>query len=82
MPSASLENWKTTRRTALDEIVSAHRSVGGSGRGRRYATQQINHAFAVLLSAQFQGFCRDLHSECVTHLVQSVSPLSLELHAR
>jgi len=26
----------------------------------------------VLLSSQFQGFCRDLHSECVQHIVQRV----------
>lgn len=58
---------------ALDEIERAHRSVGGTGPGRRYATQQINQAYAVLLSAQFQGFCRDLHDDCVTHLVQSMA---------
>ena len=37
--------------------------MGGAGPGRRYATQQINQAYAMLLSSQFQGFCRDLHSE-------------------
>ncbi|MBI3695136.1 MAG: hypothetical protein HY238_09910 [Acidobacteria bacterium] len=26
----------------------------------------------MLLSSQFQGFCRDLHSECVQHIVQGV----------
>jgi hypothetical protein len=66
------------RKKALDEIESAHRSVGGTGRGRRFATQQINHAYAVLLSSQFQGFCRDLHDECVTHLVQSIASPRLQ----
>ncbi|MHB1426940.1 MAG: HEPN domain-containing protein [Gemmataceae bacterium] len=42
------------------------------GRGRRYATQQIDHAYTVLLSSQFQGYCRDLHSECANYLVQSI----------
>ena len=77
MPSVSLQTWDTTRISELDEIEDAHRSVGGSGRGRRYATHQINHAYAMLLSSQFQGFCRDLHSECVDHIVRVVNPVSL-----
>jgi hypothetical protein len=79
MPSTSYWNWKTTRSLALDEIESAHSSVGGTGPGRRYATQQINQAYAVLVASQFQGFCRDLHTESVTHLVNSISPLTLLL---
>jgi hypothetical protein len=74
MPSRSLDNWRTARQSALNELESAHRSMGGTGRGRRYATQQINQAYAVLLSSQFQGYCRDLHSECADCLVQSVPP--------
>jgi hypothetical protein len=73
MPSDSLQAWRTTGQSALEELEAAHRSVGGAGPGRRYATQQINHAYAVLLSSQFQGFCRDLHTECADHFVQSVS---------
>lgn len=73
MPSVSLQSWRAVRLLTLDELESAHRSVGGSSRGRRFATQQINQALAVLLSSQFQGFCRDLHSECVDHLVQGIS---------
>jgi hypothetical protein len=57
----------------LDEIEAAHRAVGGTGPGRRYATQQINHAYAVLLSSQFQRFCRDLHSEAVDALAATIS---------
>ncbi len=69
MPSVSLQNWLNARAASLDEIENAHRSVGGTGPGRRTTTQQINQAYAMLLSAQFQGFCRDLHSECVELLV-------------
>ena len=79
MPSNSLRNWHSIRAVALDEIESAHRMVGGSGPGRRYATQQINQAYAMLLSSHFQGFCRDLHSESVVHLVGSVTPSSMRL---
>src|SRR5258707_9256301 len=69
MPSNSLLRWRGERTAALDEIEAAHANVGGKGRGRRYATQQINRAYAVLLSSEFQGFCRDLHSECTDHVV-------------
>lgn len=72
MPSASLRIWQTTRAATLDEIEAAHSSIGGTGRGRRYATQQVNHAYVVLLSGQFQGFCRDLHTECVKALVSTL----------
>jgi hypothetical protein len=79
MPSFSYQHWSTARAASLNEIESAHRRVGGRGPGRRYATQQINQAYAVLLSSQFQGFCRDLHTECADHLVRSVSPIALRV---
>jgi hypothetical protein len=74
MPSAALQRWNTTRLGALDEIEQAHGAVGGGGRGRRYATLQVNHAYAVLLSSQFQGYCRDLQSEAVDLLVSNTLP--------
>lgn len=82
MSSASLTKWRRERSAALDEIVSAHQSLGSGGPGRRVATQQINHAYTVLLAAQFQGFCRDLHSECTEHLVQHIGPLSFRTNLR
>jgi hypothetical protein len=76
MPSRSLTLWNTDGAKALDDIEGAHVAVGGSGRGRRYATEQINHAYVVLLAGQFQGFCRGLHSEAVDYLVRtSPSPI-------
>ena len=72
MPSKSLERWLGERSDALDQIASAHARVGGTSRGRRYATEQINHAYTTLLSSQFQGFARDLHSECLDHIVTGV----------
>jgi hypothetical protein len=52
MPSRSLHLWQTVRRAALDQIAAAHTAVGGAAPGRRYATQQINQAYAMLLSSQ------------------------------
>ena len=73
MPSSSLHRWFVERAATLADIENAHRSVRGSGPGARAAAQQINQAYAVLLSAQFQGFCRDLHSECAVYLVAAVA---------
>ncbi len=72
MPSKSIERWLKERSQALDQIAGAHARVGGAAPGRRYATEQINHAYTTLLSSQFQGFARDLHSECVDHIVTGV----------
>ncbi len=72
MPSNSLLRWQRDARAELDDIVGAHAAVGGNGRGRRVATLQINHAYAVLLSSQFQRFCRDLHSEAIEHICNAV----------
>jgi hypothetical protein len=77
MPSAALHIWNTDRRATLDEIEQAHRAVGGIGPGRRYATLQINHAYTVLLSSQFQGFCRDLHTEAA-EIITGTLPLPLQ----
>src|SRR5260370_42071330 len=73
MPSLALQDWSRRRGAALDEIEHAHRSVGGTGPGRRYLTQQINQAYVVLLSSQFQGFCRDLPTDCADYLLASVA---------
>jgi hypothetical protein len=82
VPSAALQHWSTVRAASLHEVENAHRSVGGTGPGRRYATQQINQAYAVLLSSQFQAFCRNLHYECVVQLVAPVPSPDLRVMYR
>jgi hypothetical protein len=77
MPSRSLRRWTEDGAIALDRMEQAHRAVGGSSRGRRYATQQINQSYLVLLSSHFQQFCRDLHSEAVDHLLRGLDPALL-----
>ncbi len=74
LPSASLQRWQSDRAGELDQLVEAHAAVGGTGPGRRWATRQVNYAYAALLSSHFQGFCRDLHTESVDYIVSSVSP--------
>ena len=78
MASKPLRDWAKARAAQLDEIRAAHTAVGGSSSGRRYATQQINQAYLVMLSGQFQGFCRDLHSEAADVIAGSITPSLLQ----
>jgi hypothetical protein len=71
-PSAALAGWETSVDAALSQLEHAHRAVGGTHSGRRTNTLQLNYAFVLLLSAHFQAFCRDLHSEAVEHLRDAV----------
>jgi hypothetical protein len=72
MPSISYRRWRSARRAALNDIETAHAGIGGTGRARRLATQQVNRAYVVILAAEFQGFCRDLHTECIDHIAAGV----------
>jgi hypothetical protein len=60
--STAFDVWRGERAGRLDELFEAHRHVGGSGAGRRTATEQINWALVMRLSGEFQGFLRDLHT--------------------
>jgi hypothetical protein len=62
MPSDAYVNWCGGRTRRFDELLAAHRAVGGVGRGRRWRTYQINCALILLLAAEFQGYARDLHT--------------------
>jgi hypothetical protein len=70
------------RARELDQIESAHALVVGAAQGRRYLTQQLNRAYALRLSSQFQGFCRDLHTETVDFLVAVIPPVAFRVAMR
>jgi hypothetical protein len=72
MPSDAFRGWRTIRRAALDTVETAHTTIHGTGAGRQEATRQINHGYAVLLAAEFQGYCRELHTEAVRHFVANL----------
>lgn len=74
MPSAALIEWQGEGQKTLDNMLAVHRSVGGRGPGRRYATAQVNNLYAVLLSSQFQNYCRRLHSEATGCLANAILP--------
>lgn len=58
MSSAALTSWRTDRAARLDRLVAAHAAVGGAGPGRRWVTEELNHALILRLASEFQGFAR------------------------
>lgn len=78
MPSRALLRWQAEQGAKLDQLELAHRAVGGTGPGRRYLTQ-LNHAYLVMLAAQWQEFCRNLHTETADAIASTVQPVTARL---
>jgi hypothetical protein len=68
MMSAALEGWRGASSEALDEIELMHAKVEGTS----VPARQLNYAYAVLLTAHFQLYCRALHTEAGEALVVSL----------
>src|ERR1700722_6897152 len=79
MPSAALATWTSVRADRIDRLRAAHKAFGGSGRGRRWVTDELNHALIVRLASEFQGFSRDLHNEAGVVLIRTVAPGNQQL---
>jgi hypothetical protein len=79
VPSTAYVAWFGYRRARIDQLRVAHRTIGGSGPGRRWATEQLNWALTLRLAAEFQGFARELHDVAVDHLVVVVAGGNLGL---
>jgi hypothetical protein len=73
MTSTALRAWRSQRAERLDRLVSAHATVGGSGPGRRWLTEELNHALVLRLATEFQGFARDLHDEASDAIASALS---------
>jgi len=74
MASISKSEWDSTAKARLDELEAIHRDARGSGPGRRWGTDQLNRSLFVVLVAQFQTYCRDLHDEAVDVFVAAATP--------
>lgn len=74
MPSRALSRWLSEAQAELDELEDAHARASIRRRTRRALARQLCRAYVVSLSAQFQRFCRDLHSEASQRLADAVEP--------
>ena len=72
MPSASLLRWQNDRLPNLSEIdAQCAASLALSPPNPRLAEENLR-GYVVLLSAHFQGFCRDLHTEAAQVIASKV----------
>lgn len=67
--SAALDEWREGSADVFDEIEQMHRGVESAVLGRRVVTEQLNYAYAMLITAHFQRYCRALHTEVTQALV-------------
>jgi len=79
MPSVSLNTWTTVRAQRIKRLRAAHEAFGGTGPGRRWVTDELNHALILRLASEFQGFARDLHDECGLFIARCLAPGNRQL---
>src|SRR3954449_1893724 len=74
MPSASLLRWRTDRMPRLAEVDAQCASSLVLAPPRPNLIDENLRGYILLLSAHFQGFCRDLYSECAQILASKIRP--------
>jgi hypothetical protein len=79
LTSTAKDGWDALAATRLDELERIHRDARGSARGRRWGTEQLNRSLFVVLLAQFQNYCRELHDEAVDVHVAAAAPVQASL---
>lgn len=72
MPSSARRYWLDERLVTLDHFETALRSARASGPGSRAVAEQLVQSYVLAVSAQFQGFCRDLHDEAVRQFAAQI----------
>lgn len=78
MSSASLGTWASVRSERISRLRAAHQALGGTGPGRRWVTEELNHALILRLASEFQGFARQLHDEASDFVARSLAPEDLD----
>jgi hypothetical protein len=79
MPSVSLLNWQNVRLPSLAHVdAQCAASITAVPPNAALVDENLR-GYVLLLSAHFQGFCRDLHTEGVQIIVSEVRNPSLEI---
>jgi hypothetical protein len=73
MPSDALLAWRGQRIPRLQNVEADCLHLEALHPADPDRVQEYIRAYAVLLSSEFQGFCRDLHSESAERLLDSIS---------
>jgi hypothetical protein len=77
MPSDALLAWQIDRVPRLQNVEADCVHLDALHATDPDRVQEYIRSYTVLLSSEFQGFCRDLHTECADKLVDSVNPIAL-----
>jgi hypothetical protein len=72
VPSAALVNWQNDRMNRLNEVDVHCASVLALIPPNPTFLDETLRGFVLHLSAHFQGFCRDLYSECSQLLIATI----------
>jgi hypothetical protein len=74
MPSTSLQRWNTDRMSRLGHLdAQCAASLAAASPNPQLIDENLR-GYVVLLSAHFQGFCRDLSTEATQAIVSRVRP--------
>jgi hypothetical protein len=76
MASVALQDWQNNRTRRLSEIDAQSDTTFGLTPVPDLADENLR-GYVMLLSAHFQGFCRDLHSECI-QVFSNAAPAHLQ----
>jgi hypothetical protein len=74
MPSASLLGWRNDRIPRLDKVETQCAACQVLAPPQPTLVEENLRGYLLLLSAHFQGFCRDLYRECAQVVVSKVRP--------
>src|SRR5438445_3942695 len=74
MPSASLLHWQNDRMPRLQQVDNQCGAVLAAVPANAQLIDENLRGYVLLLSAHFQGFCRDLYTECAQIIVSKVRP--------
>jgi hypothetical protein len=74
MPSVSLQHWQNDRMPRLTQIDAQCAASLATVPPNIHLIEENLRGYVVLLSAHFQGFCRDLYTEAAQLVVSRVSP--------
>jgi hypothetical protein len=78
MPSAALLKWQNTRLPNLSHVDAQCAASAAAVPANLALIDENYRGYVLLLAAHFQGFCRDLHTECA-QIIASKVRLSLEI---
>lgn len=57
---------------SLKNLETIHSRITGGTPGRKWITEEVNHAAIVRVAGEFQGFCRDLYVEGASAVASSL----------